>query len=164
MLLMTEPDLTLAWEPLSVLLDDGLQALVREHHAEVGVHKDTMPLDCDWEKYHDIESKGILRVLAARLRDRLIGYSSFMVLPHLHYRTTLHGVNDGIFVQRQHRRTRAGLKLIDRAELDLAAEAKPGYCRIVYHDKAFLNYLGPTLRRRGYEHQENIWDRMVRGS
>lgn len=155
-------DTTYAWEPLSGLLDDGLATLVRQHWEEVGVHKDKMPLDCDWERYQALEDGKILKILAARRDDVLVGYNSFMVLPHLHYATTVHALGDAIFVPRALRHTGIGVELIDRAERDLTAQHAPGWVRIVYHDKAHLEYLGPVLRKRGYGHIEAIYDKMVR--
>lgn len=159
---MTTPKLTLAWEPLAGLLDDGLADLVFAHHAEVGVHQREMPLECDWDKYQTLEDQSILRTLAARLAGKLIGYNSFMVLPHLHYRSTPHAMGDAIYVTKRYRHTGAGIALIERAERDLADLVKPQLCRIIYHDKAFLEFLGPVLKKRGYVHQENIWDKMAR--
>lgn len=153
--------LALEWEPLAVLLDDGLEGLVRAHHAEVGVYKDEMPLDCNWEAYQGSENSGMLRILAARLGGKLIGYNSFMVLRHMHYWSTWHALGDAIFVDRDHRKTGAGIQLIDRAERDLAKEVAPNKIRFIYHDKAFLDYLRPILTKRGYTHQENILDKMV---
>lgn len=152
----------LTWEPLSVLLDDGLEALVREHWEEVGVHKDKMPLACDWERYQEVEDKGILQILAARREGILTGYNSFCVLPHLHYRTTITALNDAIFVPRRHRISGVGVRLVERAEIDLATRYSPGWVRIVYHDKANLEYLRPLMERRGYGHVESIYDKMVR--
>lgn len=161
----TRPEIVMAWEPLAGLLDDGLAHLVALHHAEVGVHKEEMPLDCDWEQYHDLDQKGILRTLSARLKGKLIGYNSFMTLKgHIHYRRTFHALGDAIFVHKDQRSTGAGPLMIDRAERDLAALAAPGYCRIIYHDKAFLEFLGPLLKKRGYTRQEDIWDKMVKAS
>ncbi|HEX9472508.1 MAG TPA: GNAT family N-acetyltransferase [Bradyrhizobium sp.] len=157
--------LSIAWEPLAGLLDDGLADLVRAHWEEVGVHKDKMPLDVNWKKYQDQEDARVLRILAARLDDKLIGYSSFIVVGgHLHYWSTPHAHGDAIYVDKALRHTGAGIALIDRAETDLKAEFAPGYVRILYHDKAFLEFLGPVLRKRGYTHQENIWDKMAGGA
>lgn len=151
-----------AWELLSGLLDDGLADLVRQHWEEVGVHKDKMPLACDWDRYQQVEDAGFLKILAARRGDELIGYNSFMVMPHLHYMTTLTALGDAIFVPVHLRRTGVGVELIDLAETGLAEMGKGGWVRIVYHDKAHLEYLGPVLRKRGYGLIESIFDKMVR--
>lgn len=152
----------IAWEPLASLLDDGMADLVREHWEEVGVHKDEMPLAVDWDKYQRLEDEGMLRVLGARRGKRLVGYNSFMVMPHIHYSGTMHALGDAIFVTTPARRSGVGVRLIQVAERLLAEIARPGYVRIVYHDKAHLELLGPTLRKLGYGAIETVYDKVVR--
>lgn len=156
--------LAFGWEPLAVLLEDGLAAIVAKHWREVAVHPDTMPLAVDWDKYQDLEDKGILRVMSARRGDKLIGYSSFMVMPHLHYATTLHAANDAIYVDPSERG--AGIRLIRESEKALAELAKPGWVRIVYHTKYHVELERGTLARvfdrLGYPAFEACHDKMVR--
>jgi len=144
-------------------MDDGLPDLVERHWQEVGVYRDLMPLSVDWDQYLALADKGILRVVGARLRGDLIGYASYMVMPHIHYSATMHIMGDGIFVTKDHRASGAGVSMIDKAERDIPAEFAGRWVRIWYHDKAFLEYLGPVLKKRGYSHVENCWDKMVRG-
>ena len=162
---MKRRDHAVDWEPLSILRDDGLAELVREHHAEVGVYKDKMPLDVDWAGYHEDEVAGTLRILGARIDGALIGYSSFYVLKaHRHYRSTVHAMGDAIFVRATHRRSGIGIELIDKAELDITQEFRGRWVRFWYHDKAFLERIGPVLKKRGYAHNENCWDKMARAN
>jgi len=153
-----------AWEPLAALLDDGLHAIVEKHWHEVGVHKEDVPLSVDYEKYRTLEAQGILKLISARQGDRLVGYASFLVLPHLHYSRTLHALNDAIFVDPAVRG--AGIKLIREAERGLADMARPGSVRIVYHVKhaveAERGTLGPVFERLGYRAFETCFDRVVR--
>jgi GNAT superfamily N-acetyltransferase len=154
-----------SWEPLSILLDDGLPELVRQHHAEVGVFKREMPLDVDWDGYYQDERNGILRVLGARIDEKLVGYSSFCIFKgHRHYRSTPHALNDGIFVLKRHRHTGIGVELIDKGERDILADFAPRFVRFRYHDKTFVNLIGPVLKKRGYEHNEDGWDKMTRAA
>lgn len=126
--------LAFAWEPLAALLDDGLDAMVKGHWREVGVHQDAMPVDVDWEKYHDLERSGALRLMGARQDAELVGYSSFIVVPHLHYVTTRHALNDAIYVVPK-ARGEIGVRLVVEAERALVAE---GVRRIVYHAKEHI--------------------------
>lgn len=157
-------DITLGWESVGALLDDGLEKLVREHWRLVGEYKHVMPLDPDWEGYRKLELDGMMKILAARRRGRLIGYNSFLLLPgHLHYRTTVHVIGDAIFVTKPLWHSGAGAALVDRAETDLA-EMFPGRnVRIRYHDKYELRFLDKMLLKRGYRQSEIILDKMVRG-
>lgn len=158
-------EITLAWESVSALLDAGLERLVRQHWREVGVHKREMPLAVAWEEYRLRERDGIVKILAARRRGRLIGYNSFLLLTgHLHYGTTVHAMGDAIFVPKRLRGTGVGIRLIDQAETDLAAMFPGRWVRILYHDKNDIELLGPVLRRRGYTAFETMWDKMVRAT
>lgn len=152
----------LFWEPLDLMRDDGLDDMIAAHHAEVGVHKEDMPLACDWEKYEALEYQGILRLLGARFDGQLVGYASFLVMPHLHYRTTVHAMNDAIFVRPEHRRTGLALELVRKPERDFVKEFKK--VRFWYHDKAGLRLLAPVLERCGYSQVETGWDKMARES
>lgn len=152
------------WEPLSLLLDDGLDGLITSHHAEVGLHKATMPLAVDWDKYHELERLGILKLAAARAGSRLVGYASWMWMPHLHYATTQHALNDAIFVKPDYRG--AGVRLIRASERRLAEDAAPNPVRIVFHIKHAIEAKrgthGRVLERMGYAAFETCWDKMAR--
>ena len=155
--------LTCEWEPLAALLDDGLAELVRLHWEEVGVHKDEMPLDPDWEGYQEDETAGKLRLLGGRIDGVLAGYHSLYVLKgHRHYRSTPQALSDAIYVLRARRSSGAGLALIDRAERHFAELANGRWCRIIYHDRHGVELLGPVLRRRGYVATDTVYSKMVR--
>lgn len=152
------------WEPLSLLLDEGLEDLVTAHHAEVGLHKGDMPLAVDWEKYHELERLGMLKLASARAGDSLVGYASWLVMPHLHYCETPHALNDAIFVHYEWRGS--GVRLMRECERRLAADAAPKAVRIVYHIKKAIEAdrgtVGRVLDRMGYRAFETAWDKMVR--
>jgi GNAT superfamily N-acetyltransferase len=101
----------------------------------------------------------------ARRGEKMVGYSSYMVLPHLHYSKTLHAMNDAIFVMPKERG--AGIGLIRAAERALAEIARPGYVRIIYHAKLHVESERGTLarvfERLGYSAFETSHDKVVRG-
>ena len=154
---------TCEWEPLSILLDNGLAELVTQHWEEVGVHKDEMPLDVDWDGYFEDEEADKLRLLGGRIDGVLVGYHSlFIVKSHRHYKSTPHAMSDAIYVLPEHRKSGLGIELIDKAERDILGEFAPRYVRIWYHDKAGLRLLGPVLKRRKYGLIEECWDKVTR--
>lgn len=154
--------LIIAWEPLSVALDDGLEALVEQHWREVSRHRDKRPLAVQWEKYHLLADRGILRLLSARLDGALIGYAAYFYDPHIHYGLTPSAPCDAIFVLAERRGTGAGMKMVDIAEACFMTEAAPEWINISYHDRAGVELLGPGLRKRGYEASDITYDKMVR--
>lgn len=123
-----------AWEPLDALLDDGIAEAVEAEWREVAAHKGDMPLAVDWGQYRKLEAAGILKVMALREDDRLVGFNSFMVMPHLHYSQTIHAMNDAIYV-RPDSRGLSGLRLILGAERALRAFAAPRPIRVIYYTK-----------------------------
>lgn len=151
------------WEPLAALLDDGLEDIIRRHWEEVGVHKDEMPLACNWEKYHQLAEDNILHVMAARRGERLIGYASYLVLPQLHYMRTFCAQNDAIWVEPAERGV--GVRLVLAAEKALAELCAPVGCRIMYHAKLHVEAerggLGRVFDRLGYKALETVHDKMV---
>jgi GNAT superfamily N-acetyltransferase len=155
---------TFRWESLAALRDEGLAEIIAKHWDEVGVHKDDVPLAIDWERYHKLEKDGILRLMAARRAEKLVGYASFLVLPHLHYSTTLHAMNDAIYVDPSVRGI--GIKLIRAAEKLLAELARPRPVRILYHAKLHVEEERGTLARvfeaLGYKAFETSHDKVVR--
>lgn len=147
------------WEPLAAALDSGLDDLVALHWAEVGRHRDKMPRYCNYDEYQRLEDAGLLRLLICRRRDKIIGYNSLIVTPHLHYWTTRHVNCDAIYVLPRYRRTRAGFALITAAEQVLTTTE---WTRFIYHDRSGIELLGPVLRRLGYELADLTYDKMVR--
>lgn len=152
-----------AWEPLDALLDDGLAEIVAKHWNEVGVHMADVPLAVDWDRYYRLEADGILKLMAARRGEELVGYASYLVMPHLHYSTTLHAMNDAIFVDPSVRGL--GIKLIRAAEKGLAELARPRPIRILYHAKLHVEKERGTLARvfeaLGYKAFETSHDKVV---
>jgi GNAT superfamily N-acetyltransferase len=156
--------LAFGWEPLAVMLEDGLAEVVAKHWHEVAVHPDKMPLDVDWDGYQDDEDRGILKLMSARKGGHLVGYASYFFLKHRHYRSTCHAINDAIFVDPSVRGL--GIRLIRNAERGLADLAKPGWCRIIYHTKVDVEKERGTLSRvfngLGYETFETCHQKFVR--
>lgn len=158
------PSTEFRWASLAEAVDAGLPAMVKRHWDEVGVHKEDVPVDVDWAGYADLEDRGILRLMTAWRGDVLVGYASFLVMPHLHYKSTLHALNDAVFVEPGHRGV--GVQMIAKAEEALALVAAPGCVRITYHVKhhveADRGTFATVFARRGYQPFETVYDKVVR--
>lgn len=158
------PAITFEWSPLAEALDGGLEAIVKAHWDEVGVHKDTVPLACDWDKYQELEDKDVLKLMLARRGDRTVGYASYLVFPHLHYCTTLHAMNDAIYVDPEERGL--GIRLIRAAERALVELATPNYIRILYHAKKHIEAdrgtLSKMFEKLGYAAFETSHDKVLK--
>jgi hypothetical protein len=153
-----------SWTPLAEALDAGGAELVERHWAEVAIHKDEVPLSCDWDRYFTLEEQGIFKVMTAMRGARLVGYSSYIIMPHLHYSTTIHAHNDAIFIDPAARGV--GIRLIQAAEKALALLASPACIRILYHAKLHVaaerGSFAKVFEHLGYPAFETGHDKVVR--
>ena len=90
--------------------------LLEEHWEEVALNKDKIKLNPDWDAYHDLEQKGMLKAFTAREGDKLVGYFVVVVQRNLHYKDHLFASNDIVFLHPDYRKGRTGIKLIQFAE------------------------------------------------
>lgn len=136
---------------------DEMMPLLREHYQEVAHFKD-IPLDPDVDRYNLTERSGNLRIFTARSKGELIGYAVFMVLPALHYKTSLQAYEDVIFLSPEHRNGHTGLKLLRFAHERLATE---GVEVIYHHVKKAHPKLGAILQAMGFEHVDQIYGKRI---
>ena len=104
-------DLTLDTETIAGLREEGVERLMADHWSEIAVDQDVIHLDPDWERYELLERAKSLIFLGLRRSTELIGYASFQIHRHLHYRRSLFAFNDLIYVRPADRGI-AGLYLI----------------------------------------------------
>jgi len=89
---------------------------------------------------------------------KIVGYSVLLISPHLHYAETVFAMVDVIFLCESHRKTRAGLFLINKTE-EFAKEA--GAHVLTYHTKPNHNTIEKILYYKGFGHMENIIGKYV---
>lgn len=156
--------LSLDWEPLQQLLDEGIEDLMAQHWEEVAVDKDEIPFAPDWERAFLLERTGILWSAALRKDGRLIGYNAFHVLPHIHYRHSIHAVNDVIYLDPSERGA-AGVRLIKGTE---ALLRELGAVKVMYRAKLHVKLgrkkdrtLGDLLALMRYRHDEDVFSKLL---
>jgi Acetyltransferase (GNAT) family len=88
------------------------------HWKELAVFQDHIKIDLDEAKYNALEQAGILLTLTARKDARLVGYFTWFLMPHPHYRQYLMGMTDMYYVLPEFRRG-AGAKLFIKSEAAL---------------------------------------------
>ena len=131
---------------------EELKGILPEHYDELCVTKD-FPLVPDYEAYGRLYIAGMLRCITVRDDGALIGYASFTVQPHLHYKTCKTAFEDIYFLKKEYRKGRLGIRLFQFAEKELRNE---GVNRIVMHTKIHLDnsslfeYLGYKLTDKLY--------------
>ena len=148
--------LTITVETVALMWDD-MQSLLVEHWAEVAHDKDEIKLEPDRSRYEAMERDGKLLAIAAREDGQLIGYSVFFMTHHIHYKHSLLGINDVLFVTKEHRGTRAGLMLIRESEKQLK---EFGVIKAVWHVKP-SNDWSEVLIRGGYKTLETCYGKLL---
>jgi len=90
--------------------------LFEEHYEEIARNKQIMKLKPDEKAYRNLEEANQIFILSAWQDDVLIGYSVNFVLNHPHYADLVVAQNDLLYIKREMRGGRAGLKLIKETE------------------------------------------------
>lgn len=136
----------LGQEKIADILRDG-EALFPHHWDEIAIYRDC-PLDLDHARYAALEQAGVLVSFGARDKSgQLVGYAVFILMRHLHYRTTLFAMNDAVFVAPTHRAMGLGVRLIRFAEQHLKER---GVKRVTLHIKPTKDW-SPMAERLGYQ-------------
>ena len=133
------------------------QTLFDEHYEEIARNKQVMVLKPDEPTYRKAEEMGTIFILSARQNDVLIGYSVNFVSNHLHYADLKLAQNDLLFISKEHRGGRVGLRLIK----DTENHAKSLGCKLMlWHCKPStpLNEILPRLK---YGVQDIIYSKEI---
>lgn len=124
-------------------------ALQREHWDEIARNKHLMVLSPDIEQYRRIEQAGMLFAVFAYDGDRMIGYSINILSVNLHYSSLLMANNDLLFIAKEYRAGRVGVRLIEETK---RLAAKRGARLMLWHAKeetplaAILPRMGCTVQ------------------
>lgn len=95
---------------------EELKPFVPLHWAELGLTKEDVPVDMDWERYFALEREGKLNLVTVRKEGNIIGYQFTFVSGHFHYKSTLHGIVDLYYILPEYRKGRTGLRMFQFAE------------------------------------------------
>src|SRR5258706_6612836 len=149
------------WEHCARLFKEpNLWELLNEHWRELSIPGGLTPeLDPDFDGMIRLENEGRVFVWAARDGDKLVGYIAFFVQPHIHYKSTLHAIEDLFLLSKPYRNGLAGYRMFKTA---LAALEEMGVQRVFCHTKAhFKNDRGKDqgrfFERLGFFHSENFY-------
>ncbi len=131
--------------------------LFRNHYKEVERDQDKLPLNPDYEMYRTIEQSGHLRIFTVRYKDKLVGYSVYIVHPNLHHKDILFAVGDVLFIESEHRRGGSGVKLIIHAEAVLRDQ---GVKVVITHGK-YDSPIRKLFERLDYEKDEMVYRKFL---
>jgi hypothetical protein len=149
--------ITLQQETLSQVWDD-VQPMLLAHYEELTVGKARIKLAPDRGRYEAMERDGGLAIYTARDDGRLVGYSAFFLVHHMHYRHNLFALNDVFYLDAE-RRNDAWLGFRFLRYIDRVRAAIPEIDTIKWHVKVTKEF-GPMLKRLGYAPEETIWSKV----
>lgn len=89
------------------------------HHTELGLLRNKMPLDPDYQEYVRIERNGNLFLTTGRWNGIIVAYYVAHVRPGLHYLSTLTGTMDIAYVSPEMRGRGLALPLFRHVEKEL---------------------------------------------
>ena len=126
-------------------IEGKTDSLFQEHYEEVARNKGIMKLKPNWPQYYAVEKAGALFLHVATQDDEIIGYSINFVANHFHYADLRYCQNDVLFIKKEFRGGRLGLRLMKATE----KHAKSLGCKLMlWHCKPNtpLNEIMPRLK------------------
>lgn len=135
-----------------------IEPLLADHWREVALYQDQVPLEPDYSRYVAAENQGRLVMVTARKDGVLVGYSVFILHHHIHYKNCLVASNDVVYL-RPDCRGFVGARLLLQSE-NILREA--GVDRVTWHVKPKHDW-SSVLERMGYDHEEIIMGKLLRG-
>lgn len=96
-----------------------LRAIFPQHHAELALFKDRMPLSPQYDEYIERERAGRLFLVTVRLNGEIAGYYVAQVAPGFHYSETMTGTMDMCYVTTEQRGRGLSLPLFRCVEREL---------------------------------------------
>ena len=129
--------------------------LFKEHYEEIARNKQIMKLKPDEKAYYKLEKANQLFILSAWQNDVLIGYSVNFVLNHPHYADLLLAQNDLLYIKKEMRGSRAGLRLIKETEIHATLLG----CKLMLWHAKENTALGAILPRLKYGVQDIIYSK-----
>lgn len=139
------------------------EVLWPEHWREIANNQDLIPLVCDYDRYAELEAKGLLHIVTVRDDGRLVGYWVGLVMPgHLHYATTPHAHMDVLWVHQAWRKGLVGYRLLQCVERTIQQRVG-GLVKLVMGMKTHYD-LGALYTRLGYTEIERNYAKMLKGA
>lgn len=131
--------------------------LLQQHREELTTNKDLMVLKPDLNTYKVLEDKNMLFTLALYDEDKIVGYSVNILNTNLHYSDLLIAQNDVLFIHKEYRNTKWGVKLIAETEsMALGKQAK----LMLWHGKPNTSF-SELMPKLGYGVQDIMFSKVL---
>ena len=125
----------------------------------VEVRADSQPdrLALDSSMYETLEENGTLVVVTVRDGGKLVGFSGWTIIAHHHYAHVLTGVDDSWYLAPAYRQGALGLRLFQRAQVELKAEG----CEHVIASTSVAKNVEALLIREKFEPFEIMYSKKL---
>jgi len=131
--------------------------LFQKHYEEIAERTDVIALDPDLKRYNNLYDQGMLEIHTIRDDGKLVGYSLWFVVSHIHYKNSLTANSDVLYISPDYRKGMLGVKFV---KWSVEEVKKKNPQRIMFHVKPFLDY-SPILKRLGANYFENIYSMVM---
>ena len=131
------------------------EPLFEEHYEEIARNKQVMKLKPNWPLYDTMNATGWLFIYLAMQGDVCIGYSMNLVANHLHYADLKYSQNDVLFIKKEFRGGRIGLRLMKVTE----DYAKSLGCKVMLWHAKEDTTLAALLPRLKYGVQDIVFSK-----
>ena len=131
--------------------------LFEEHYEEIARNKQIMKLKPNYQLYEALNSTGWLFVYVAMRDDVCIGYSMNIMMHHLHYADLRIAQNDVLFVKKEFRGGRLGLRLLKVTEDHARSEG----CKLMLWHAKENTALAELLPKLKYGVQEIMYSKEI---
>ena len=131
--------------------------LFEEHYEEIARNKQIMKLKPNYKLYEALNSTGWFFIYVAMQGDVCIGYSMNIMMHHLHYADLRIAQNDILFVKKELRGGRLGLRLLKATE----DYAKSEGCKLMLWHAKENTALAKLLPKLKYGVQEIMYSKEI---
>ena len=131
--------------------------LFEEHYEEIARNKQIMKLKPNYHLYEALNSTGWLYIYVAMRDDVCIGYSMNIMMHHLHYADLRIAQNDILFVKKEFRGGRLGLRLLKVTEDHARSEG----CKLMLWHAKENTALAELLPKLKYGVQEIMYSKEI---
>lgn len=150
-------------EPLTYLLNSGLEQLGGRSWNEIGLDTHLFHYAPNWQRYQRMEDDACLRFFAARdEHGDLVGYASVIIVDNLHdYRVQSAYIQD-IYLEPEQRKGLAPFKSFIEAICSQLQALHVDHVTIGERENDPRGGIGVVYQRLGFESNERLWRKTLR--
>jgi hypothetical protein len=150
-------------EPLTYLLQSGLEQLGGRSWSEIGLDTELFHYAPNWARYQRMEDDSCLRFMAARNEfDELVGYASIIIVENLHDYRILSAYIQDIYLDPDHRKGLAPFKGFLDAICEQLKALHVDHVTIGERENDPRGGVGVVYQRCGFESSERLWRKTLR--